>query len=430
MKRHIGKLFVLLSAVGFTASAMAAEELRFSWWGGNPRHEATLKVIKMFEEKNPGVTIKGEYGGFNGYQDRLTTQIGGNSEPDIMQLNWAWITNYSKDGNGFYDLNKSRNMLKLSDFSAEEVRMGMVKGKLNALSAGFTARIFIWNRDALAKAGVKMPASWDELFSFGKTFNAKNDKKGWLLDGENYDMLLLTQSYIYQKYGTPYIDPIEPKVAMSQAALTEWAAMYKRLSDENVAMPLPYRASNGASDRPNEQVQEWANNLVGGLYTWDSTIGQRGPVLANKGKELDIGPFLTLKGAKNSGMFGRPALVFAISKNSKSQQTAVKFLNYFLTDPEAGRVLGTDRGIPASDPIVTMLLKEEKIGPAQLKAYQQIKNQKNAGKITLPNPLFEHARMQAFVKQTFEQVAYGRLSPADAAKTLSSEGNALLEKIK
>jgi oligogalacturonide transport system substrate-binding protein len=429
MKRHIGRL-VILSALGFTASAMAAEELRFSWWGGNSRHEATLKMIKLFEEKNPGVTIKGEYGGFSGYQDRLTTQIGGNSEPDIMQLNWAWITNYSKDGNGFYDLNKSRNLIKMSDFSAEEIRMGMVKGKLNALSSGFTARIFIWNKDSLTKAGVKMPTTWDELFSAGKTFRAKSDNKGWLLDGENYDMLLLTQSYIFQKYGTPYIDPIEPKVAMSQAALTEWTSMYKRLMDENVAMPLPVRASNGAADRPNEQLQEWAGGNIGGLYTWDSTIVQRGSTLPNKGQELDIGPFLTLKGAKNSGMFGRPALVFAVSKNSKYPETAVKFLNFMLTDPEAGKTLGMTRGIPASDAIANMLLKEGMIGPAELKAWQQVRNQKNSGKITLPSPLFEHARMQAFVKQTFEQVAYGRLSPEDAAKTLLTEGNSLLEKIK
>ena len=37
--------------------------LRFAWWGGDERNEATLKVIEQFEAAHPNITIEAEYGG-------------------------------------------------------------------------------------------------------------------------------------------------------------------------------------------------------------------------------------------------------------------------------------------------------------------------------------------------------------------------------
>jgi oligogalacturonide transport system substrate-binding protein len=60
-----------------------------AWWGGSARHAATLKAIALFESRHPGVKVKAEYMGFNGYLERLTAQVAGGSEPDVMQINWA-----------------------------------------------------------------------------------------------------------------------------------------------------------------------------------------------------------------------------------------------------------------------------------------------------------------------------------------------------
>ena len=46
-------------------------ELRMSWWGSQERHDKTLAAIELFEKQNPGVTITGEYSGFDGYMDKL-----------------------------------------------------------------------------------------------------------------------------------------------------------------------------------------------------------------------------------------------------------------------------------------------------------------------------------------------------------------------
>ncbi|NDY90287.1 ABC transporter substrate-binding protein [Ideonella livida] len=419
---------VLLSAA---APALAQEPvtLRFSWWGGGERHETTLKAIAAFEAKNPGVKIKGEYMGFGGYQERLTTQIAGGSEPDIMQINWAWLATYSKRGDGFLDLGQFKQHLALKEFSEEEVRMGTVAGKLNGLPTSYTARLFVWNRAALERAGLKMPTTWEELFAAGKSFQAKNGDKAYVIDGELYDMLLLSQTYIHQKYGTPYVDPAEAKVAMSPQALLEWVQTYRRLVEGKVATPLPYRASLGGAEKPTEQQPDWVTGTWAGNYTWDSVLRLRASTL-NKEQKLDIGDFLTLPGAKNSGMFGRPSLLFVASKRTKHAEVAAKFINFMLTDPEAARILGLTRGIPAADSQFSVLAAEKRIDALEQKAYLQIKAAKDAGRISLPSPLFESPRVQKFMREVFEQVAYGKITDQQAAARLMDEGNAMLARLK
>ncbi|TAG71707.1 MAG: carbohydrate ABC transporter substrate-binding protein, partial [Burkholderiales bacterium] len=158
MKFSVQKLSAALACASLVSAGMfanaAAQELRFSWWGGGERHEAMLKASKLFEAKNPGVKIKAEYSGFQGYQERLSTQIAGRNEPDVMQLNWAWLSAFSKGGDGFYDLRKSAASMKLTDFTDQDLALTTINGKLNAMPVGFAARIFYWNKSALAKAGI------------------------------------------------------------------------------------------------------------------------------------------------------------------------------------------------------------------------------------------------------------------------------------
>ena len=159
MRPSVKKLLIVAFALGFVAQvAWAADtELRFSWWGGDTRHKPTLDAIKLFEAANPGIKIKAEYMGWGGFTERLTTQISGGNEPDIMQINWAWIsTMYSKKGDGFYDLYKAKDVLKLDEWGSN-INYGVRNGKLNAIPISFTARFYLWQKNTLEKAGIAMP---------------------------------------------------------------------------------------------------------------------------------------------------------------------------------------------------------------------------------------------------------------------------------
>nr|WP_316639484.1 ABC transporter substrate-binding protein [uncultured Roseateles sp.] len=433
MKPALNRRRALLAALALCATAQPARAedsvLRFAWWGGGARHQATLKAIAAFERKNPGVKIKAEYMGFNGYLERLTTQIAGGSEPDVMQINWAWMAMFSKRGNGFTDLYQHKQVLALDQFSAEDLAMGTVAGRLNALPVSYSARVLLWNEAAFKRAGVPLPTTWDELFATGKQFQQKLGDQAYPLDGELYDMILLSQAYVQQKYGTPYVDPKLPQVAMTPAAALEWVQIYKKLIDGHVATPLKLRASLGGAEKATEQQQDWVVGNWAGNFTWDSSIGLRESTL-DKQQKLTLGDFPTLPGAKNSGMFGRPTVMFAVGRNSKKAEIAARLINFLLCDPEAALILGRTRGVPLVDAQFQLLVKEKKLPELELRAYEQIKKQKLAGNIALPSPLFEHARMQKFMREVFETVAYGKTSDQDAATRLIEDGNALLRRIK
>jgi len=403
--------------------------LRFAWWGGSARHEATLKALALFERRHPGVRVKAEYMGFNGYLERLTTQIAGRSDPDVMQINWAWLAMFSKRGNGFADLRQHAAQLDLGQLSAEDLAYGEVAGKLNALPVSFSARVMLLNQSAFQRAGIALPRSWDELFAAGPAFRRKLGENAYPLDGELYDMMLLSQAWVQQRHGMPYVDPQQPRVAMSPAAALDWVRVYKRLVDEHVATPLPLRASLGGAEKPTEQQPDWVVGNWAGNYTWDSAIGLRASTL-NKQQQLVLGEFPTLPGALESGMFGRPTVMYARGRKSKQPELAVRFINFMLTDKDAGQVLGRTRGLPGTKTQFEQLLKSGKLPALELAAHDQVKAQRQAGRVPMPSKLFEHARLHKFMREVFETVAYNKTTDEEAAARLVKEGNALLNRIK
>ena len=431
MKRRAALGALAAGAAALAAPALARDErgpLRFAWWGGAGRHGATLKAVRLFEARHPGTRIKCEYMGFNGYLERLTAQIAGRSEPDVMQVNWAWLAMFSKRGTGFTDLDPFVGAAVREQLPAGDLDTGRVAGRLNALPVGYTARVMLWNQGTFDRLKLGLPRDWDELFAAGPVFRKALGEGAFPLDGELYDMLLLAQAWVQQKHGTPYLAPDARRVAMDEAAAVDWVRIYQRLVAEHVATPLPLRASLGGAEKPTEQQPDWVNGRWAGNYTWDSVIGLRASTLKGENR-LALGAFPTLPGARASGIFGRPTLMFAVGRNCRQPGLAARLIEFLLTDAEAVRTLGRTRGLPASRQALQLLRAEGKLPPLEVEAHAQVAAQREAGRIPLPAPLFEHPRMHKFMREVFETVAYGKSDAVAAARRLREGGQALLQRL-
>jgi oligogalacturonide transport system substrate-binding protein len=421
---------ILATACAPAIQAQGPRTLRMAWWGGAARHAATLKAVALFEQRHPGVKVKCEYMGFNGYLERLTAQVAGGSEPDVMQINWAWLAMFSKRGNGFTDLHAHAARLPLAQFEPADLATGVVAGKLNALPVSYTARILLWNASSFAKAGLALPRSWDELLASGEAFRRSLGERWYPLDGELYDMMLLALARVQQAHGLPFVHSTEARVAMPVAVVQEWVAMYRELIGRRVATPLPLRASLGGAEKPTEQQPDWSVGHWAGNYTWNSVIALRASTLA-PGQQLALGEFLTLHGARDSGMFGRPSLMYAMGRNSRQAALAADLVAHLLADPEAARLLGRTRGVPAARGPLQALMQAQGVPPLELAAHEQIQRQRlSAAGIAQPNALFEHARLHRFMREVFETVAYGKSTDAEAARRLHDEGGAMLRRIR
>ena len=428
-RRALGLIAGGAAALAAPAIVRAAPEaLRFAWWGGAARHEATLRAVRLFEART-GTQVKCEYMGFNGYLERMTAQVAGRSEPDVMQINWAWLAMFSKRGTGFTDLDPLLGPRVREELAADDIAMGRVAGRLNALTVGYTARVMLWNRATFDKASLPLPHDWDTLFAAGPTFRKALGDDAFPLDGELYDMILLSQTWVQQKHGTPFLAPEAPRVAMDAAAALDWVRTYQRLVGEHVATPLPLRASLGGAEKPTEQQPDWVAGRWAGNYTWDSVIGLRGSTLKGDNR-LALGDFPTLPDARASGIFGRPTLMYAVGRHCRQPELAARLVEFLLTDPDAARALGKTRGLPAARTPLAILRAEGKLPPLELEAHAQIARQREAGRIPLPAPLFEHPRMLKFMREVFETVAYGKSDAATAAQRLREQGQALLQRLK
>jgi multiple sugar transport system substrate-binding protein len=66
-------------------------ELRMAWWGNDDRAERTMKVIELFQEAYPDITVQGEpNGGAGDHFQILDTQLAANNAPDIIQFGGNW----------------------------------------------------------------------------------------------------------------------------------------------------------------------------------------------------------------------------------------------------------------------------------------------------------------------------------------------------
>ncbi|MCD8350640.1 MAG: ABC transporter substrate-binding protein [Planctomycetaceae bacterium] len=408
-----------------TATVGAEESvLRFSWWGGAERHEATLAAIRAFEAATPGVTVKAEYMGWDGYLERLTTQIGAQSEADVMQVDWAWLAMFSKDGNGFYDAYDLKDSMNLDEYEQQWLDSGTVKGKLNAFPVSFSALVVVYNKDTWQKAGLPFPKTWDDLVAAGKVFKEKLGPEYYPLDLNRDERVYLTHAYIFQKTGKQFLDPEKAEVALSREELIDWLGYYKRLLDSGTLMTPQDRASiGGDNERQSQEFKEFMDGVWAGSCTFDAALANRlGTVDSDT---FAVGPFPTMDGAKSSGRVGRPAMMFAISKNTKNPIAAGKMIDFLLASEEGAKILKSTRGAFLTKTGYATLLKEGLIKPINQEAMDQVR----ATQCHTPNPYFEHARTKNLMHEVFEEVGYGVTSLEDGADTLLREGNRIAKRL-
>ena len=96
--------------------------LRFAWWGGDERNAATLEVIEQFEALHPNVTIEAEYGGNDGYHDKLATQLASGTAADIVQVDPETFPQYVSTGDYFVNYMDYSNM-DLSTFDENYISL-------------------------------------------------------------------------------------------------------------------------------------------------------------------------------------------------------------------------------------------------------------------------------------------------------------------
>ncbi len=220
MKRTVTMATLAGLMLSTALSSAQAADLRVSWWGGDARHEATQEALEICGEKH-GHTISAEFTGFDGHLERLTTQLAGRTEPDLMQVNWPWLPLFSPDGSGLADLTQFSDTLDLSQWDDSLLETGMRNGVLNGVPVSITGRVLFYNADTYEQAGVEPPATWDDMIAAAETFKSELGEDYYPFSASRYNAMLLVSLYATQKTGEGFIDPETNAVTWDEATLAE-----------------------------------------------------------------------------------------------------------------------------------------------------------------------------------------------------------------
>lgn len=390
--------------------------LRIAWWGGQPRHDYTMKVIEMYKEKNPHVTIEMEYANYDDYWKKLAPQAAANELPDIIQIDTQNYSQYA-GRNQLADLSPYlNNQIDVTDISQNAIDGGKLGDKLYGINLGVNALGLNYDPTLLKKAGIdSIPENWTwdnyvemagkakaaglyfdsgmraEVFfgyylrTLGKTlFNAEGNGLGY----EDDQMF------------TDFFGMLAKLVIDGAAPAPDVLAQIKGAEDSHLVL------NQGIG------VWQWSNQYVG--------LQQ----VANR--PMAIAPMTGPNMEK--GLFLKPSMFFSVSENSKAKEEAAKFISFFVNDIEANKLILGDRGVPVSAKVKEAL--KEVSTEAQIQVYDYVAwAEANSSPMDPADPIGS-AEVFKSLTSLAEQMNYNKIKPEEAAKKFRDEATAILKKNK
>ena len=420
-------LVVMLAFTGCSESSSAvssknSEEkitLRVAWWGEQPRHDYTLKVIKLFEEKNPDIHIEFEFSNWDDYWKRLAPMAAANQLPDIMQMDLLYLKAYSKN-NLLVDLTQyiENNTIDTKYIDEKVLSGGKVGDQLYGFPLGLNAPAVIMDSNLVLSATNQLP------------------KQEWTWD--DFEKIALEAHRQKNIYGTNGMKP--PEVFFPYFLRTNRQNLYNQ---EGTA--LGYDDDQLFVDYFNRQLRLLDEGAFPRVDVTEQIKGIEDELLVNKqspmtwaysnqyygfskaaGRPLEImappGP------NQQDSMSVRPSMLFSITKSSKHQEEAARFINFFVNNIEANQLIKGERGVPVSSKVVMEVKKG--LSTEEKKAFDYVFNVENTSNhVEKADPL-GGIEVVNLLQDISEQILFKKITPLQGAQKFRKEADEILQKNK
>ena len=393
-------------------------EIRVAWWGNDDRAARTLAVIELFEAAYPDITVVGEpNGGTPDHFQIVDTQLAGNNAPDIIQFggNWPDYQQYLEPLNDYLGAQLLIDTPEQFDQTAL-IPATDAEGNLYVVSLGTNTLVLVYNKTMIEAAGVELPEdnmTWDELIAYGTELKA-NLPEGVAPFVDNSMNQANYLSYFYRQEDTPLwtSDNGGTSYATVESA-SKWLQMWADMRAEGL-IPDAETTYTYTEDGPDSSALVAGDAAIGLIWSNQGAAYQ-----AAMTDELGM---TTLPTGGEDAYAIQMSQYLGINNASENKEAAALFVNFFVTSPEAGAILQTNRGIPSS-PVVRQAIAGEATATdaAVYRIYDAVADRTIPQDPNLPND-------QEFVNElelVGQQVAYGQITPDQGAEELQ----ALIERL-
>jgi multiple sugar transport system substrate-binding protein len=406
------------AAAALPAYTGGPAEIRMGWWGNDDRAARTMAVIELFQAAYPDIKVIGEpNGGTADHFQIIDTQLAGNNAPDLIQFggNWPDYKQYLEPLNDYLGKQLMIDTPEQFDQTAL-IPSTDAEGNLYAISLGTNTLTLAYNKTMIEAAGVELPKdnmTWEELLDYGRALKEKLPE-GVAPFVDNSTNTANYLSYFYTQQGTPLwtLDEGGKSYATVESAKA-WLQMWADMRAEGLIpdADTTYTYTEAGPDSSALVAGDAAIGLV-----WSNQVAGYQTAMTD---ELGM---TTLPAGGEPAYAIQMSQYLGINKDSKNKEAAALFINFFVTSPEAGAILQTNRGVPSS-PIVRQAIADEAtpIDAAVYRIYDAVADRTVPQGPNLPND-------QEFVSELAligQQVAYGESTVDKAAEDLQ----ALIERL-
>ena len=409
-----------VGAAGISPAWAQAANMRLIFWGGQSRADRTYGVSDLFEAAT-GNKIDGEFLAWNDYWPKLATQTAGGNAPDIIQMDYRYIVEYAKR-NAIAPLDEFvGGALKLDTFDADQLEGGKVDGKLYGISLGANSVATLINTAAFEEAGVEIPTNawtYDELMTKGEAFAKANVRGGMkmMMDASYSEPML--DNWLRQKGLKLYT--ADGKLGFGADEMVEWLTMWKNMRDAGIIVSPDTQAMDTGPLETTMLVQ-------GKAAMMPSNSNQLVAFQALVPDKLGMIGYPRIAEGVGGGHYRKPSMFFSVGGSSAQKEKAAEFLNFFISDPEAAKILGVERGIPClpeTRDIVAPTLDEQN----QI-ALNFVANLGDLlGPLPPPPPAAAGEIDASLLRTIGQEVGFGARTPEDAGPYFVSEATAILER--
>ena len=420
MKRFI--VLVMLVCLSLPVFARGGQQqqgqvnLRFSWWGTDARHEATLAVIEAFQRHNPNIRIEAEYGAQAGYNEKKTTEFASRTAPDIFQIETG-------AGPEYYRLGVLQNLSRLSSISFDKFDAGFLQrngqfgsGSQYAIPTGVAGTQIVVNKTLADRIGIDFTRQydWEQFIEWGRQVQAY-DPTCYLLSAiTDTSQPFFVRAYARQLNGVPIIDDANKRLNVTEAQFTQIFDLIDRIYKSGTAAPAAYKAPFGTQDQndPNWIAGKYVAHIG---YTSTAAVVEA----ANPNVQYIAGRLPLLANRRSDGWYNDCPQYMGIYAHTRHPEEAGKFLDFFFNSEEAARLLGTVRSVPPTamaQQIVTnagLLNRLTADGVAVSLSYN---GQSDAGFTT-------SQEVKAILDAAYEAVSFGARTPAVVAREVVAQLN-------
>lgn len=385
--------------------------LRFSWWGGDTRHKATLEAIELYMELNPHVKIEGEYGAFDTFYQKLLTQLSGKTAPDIIQVDPSWINDLLMQGDMFVDINELTDWIDISGFDQEFMNnWGFINGKLQGIPTGLNVYTTIVNKTLMEQLDipVKKEWTWESILEVGTELHQQDNSFYLLNQEETSTSEKIIMPYHAQLTGRQLVNS-DFTIGFDKESMTQTLTYLKSLYDNGVLQPL---GESSLFNDKTEQNPKWINGESAMTLAYSSDITKH--VSTASQFEITTTRFPILDGAEDTGIVVRPPQFISINKDTEHLEEAAKFVNWFYNDKDSILINGVERSVPAMASAQQLLLENDRLDETVAESVQTAVNRASS----TPNYIVNNRELMQILNEVIGKIAFSRSTPEEAAEEL------------